>query len=539
MIVDKDKRTVPFFLNDVQKSFIKDLNQAISDFKQGKRLHLKFLVLKGRQQGFTSLITAYQLACSITKRNFSGFTLADDAENTETIFDDKAKYPYSQLPEQLKPSEKYNNRREFHFDKINSRWRVATASGKGVGRSKTLNFFHGSEAGFWGDMQKIMSGLDPALTKDSIQILESTANGYNQFKELWDDENNWEGKFYEWWLTPEYRQSFESERIEREFKEQVQSSEQWIYQRCKWLVEFIQLSLEQVYWYYKKWVDLKELIKQEYPCSADEAFLASGSCVFDKDVIVQRKKYLEGVYKVKPPRRGYFVYERKDNGKIKDSSIRFVDSESGYIFIYQEPHRGFPYAIGGDTAGEGSNWFAAHVIENTSGQQVATLHHQFDEDLFAEQVYCLGKYYNYALVGIEVNYSTYPVKTLRNLGYGRQYVREVEDTITKKRKEAHGFWTSSITRPIIIANLVKLVRENIDLINDPETLKEMLTFVLNDSKKPEAEEGAEDDLVMALAISHYCREQQSYEATPMDGDEDYDDYYGDPEYETGFGSTGY
>ena len=50
-IVDKEQKTVPFFLNDVQKGFISDLNKAKEEYKQGKRNYLKFLVLKGRQQG--------------------------------------------------------------------------------------------------------------------------------------------------------------------------------------------------------------------------------------------------------------------------------------------------------------------------------------------------------------------------------------------------------------------------------------------------------------------------------------------------------
>ena len=44
VIVDKDKKTIPFFLNEVQQSFLNDINQAKRDFAAGKRFHLKFLV---------------------------------------------------------------------------------------------------------------------------------------------------------------------------------------------------------------------------------------------------------------------------------------------------------------------------------------------------------------------------------------------------------------------------------------------------------------------------------------------------------------
>ena len=100
-IVDKDKRSVPFFLNEVQKDFI----EKIELLGRNK----PFFVLKGRQQGFTTVITAIELAYAIVRKNFSGFTLADRDDNTKAIFIDKAKYIYNALPERLKPSEKFNS----------------------------------------------------------------------------------------------------------------------------------------------------------------------------------------------------------------------------------------------------------------------------------------------------------------------------------------------------------------------------------------------------------------------------------------------
>ena len=93
IVVDKNQKTMPFFLNDVQHDFIDTLNQAIEDFEKGLISDISLLVLKGRQQGFTTLVTAYQLACSILNRNFQGYTLADKSDNSEAIFQNKAKFP--------------------------------------------------------------------------------------------------------------------------------------------------------------------------------------------------------------------------------------------------------------------------------------------------------------------------------------------------------------------------------------------------------------------------------------------------------------
>lgn len=79
----------------------------------------------------------------------------------------------------------------------------------------------------------------------------------------------------------------------------------------------------------------------------------------------------------------------------------------GFIKVYRAPEAGVPYVVGGDTAGDGSDSFVAQVLDNRTGEQVAVLRHQTDEDLYSMQVYCLGMWYNTALVGVEANWSTY------------------------------------------------------------------------------------------------------------------------------------
>jgi phage terminase large subunit len=231
-----------------------------------------------------------------------------------------------------------------------------------------------------------------------------------------------------------------------------------------------------------------------------------GKTIFNAQIVNGRIAALRG----QQTKRGYFLFQ-KQHDKILDDSIRWVDDENGYIRLYEPPRKRVPYVIGGDTAGEGSDYFSAHVLDNVTGKQVAVFHNELDEDLYTEQVYCLGKYYNEALIGIETNFSTYPVKQLVNLGYRKLYVREVPDVYTGKLQPKYGFQTNKLTRPLIIANLVKLVREQADLLMDIPTLDEMLTFVRNERGKPEAQEGKHDDLIMGLAIAHYVREQQSME----------------------------
>ena len=169
-----------------------------------------------------------------------------------------------------------------------------------------------------------------------------------------------------------------------------------------------------------------------------------------------------------------------------------------------------PYVIGGDTAGEGSDSFVTQVLDNRTGEQVAVLRGKFDEDVFARQVYCLGRHYNTALIGIETNFSTY------GDGAGAAGVSEAVHPGEHRRLYAQDqaeLWLSHQHEDEAghHCGAHQAVRDDITIVNDETTLQEMLTFVRNpETLKPEAELGAHDDCVLSLAIAHYIRPQQSY-----------------------------
>lgn len=223
-----------------------------------------------------------------------------------------------------------------------------------------------------------------------------------------------------------------------------------------------------------------------------------GQTVFSAGAIQARLEALP-----EPEAVGEFHY-RYDGQGIRQ--IRWVDDPKGCIRIHRRPYGGC-FCIGGDTAGDGSDFFAAQVLDAATGEQVATLHHRCDPDQYARQLYCLGKFYRGALIGIEANFDSYPIRELQRLGYWHQYVRQVEDTYTGKTEPRFGFRTTSITRPTAISGLLELVREHCHTLFDRPTLEELLTIVRNERGRIEAPQGGHDDLMMALAIAHEIRPQ--------------------------------
>lgn len=204
-----------------------------------------------------------------------------------------------------------------------------------------------------------------------------------------------------------------------------------------------------------------------------------------------------------------FTY-RYDGLRITDISA--VEDDTGFVKIFEKPKKGRPYVAGGDSAGEGSDYFVLQVLDNVTGKQVAVLRSRYrdgmDEGTYAQQAFCLGRYYNDALLAIETNFSTHPQRELERLGYKNFYVRERVDTYTGKTAKSFGFQTTSRTRPMVLGELQTLVREQPELIVDEATLGEMLTFTLNEKMRAEAEDNAHDDCVMALAIAYNARTQQ-------------------------------
>nr|DAR49000.1 MAG TPA: Terminase large subunit [Caudoviricetes sp.] len=504
----------PLKLNPAQEKYYAAIKQ---DFQAGKPM--RYIILKARQMGFSTLTEAFLFYLTANQFYTGSLIIAHITESTNNLYG-MFKTFLDNIPVQIRPMTRNQNAREITFENptldpieklqnpgLGSYIKVSTAGSDGVGRGSTIRNVHISEYAFWpaNTKKEVLTGILQAVPNEpkTFVAIESTANGFDHFKELWDQavagESGFTPLFFAWYELPEYTIPYDGFELTEEEK-QLQSA--------------YNLTLDQLTW--RRWCiktncsgDV-DLFRQEYPSCPEEAFLMTGRPVFDNEKVMARIRELTDH---KPERIGRFEYKTYINPRfgelIDDSSIKFVDDPRGEIVIYQSPIPLCPYVLGGDTAGDGSDYFTGHILDNTTGAQVARYREQkTDEGLYTAQMYCLGKWYNTALIGLEVNFSTYPVKELQRLRYPRQYVRESVDKITKDYADKYGFNTNSATRPVIVANLVTIMRESPELVNDLDTLREMLVFVKNDKGRPEAAEGEHDDLIMGLAIAHQIRPQQ-------------------------------
>lgn len=497
-IKTKSGTVVPFRLNDAQRKLY-----AVAKRQQDAGKPVRLIILKARQLGFSTLTEGLIFHACATRRNVNALIVAHREDATANLFR-MSKLFYDELPAPVKPMLRASNAQELVFENpsklrserearpgLRSRIRCATAGGRGIGRSDTLQCVHLSEYAFWPDgadgKASTLAGILQAVPSlpGTMVVIESTANGFEDFKERWDaavaGENDFEPVFFAWFENPDYSMP-------------VVPGTEWTPEERE-LRDAYRLTDEQLQW--RRWCIANncggslDMFRQEYPASPGEAFLHSGTGVFDNEQIVLRLERLPG-----PAGRGEFT-----DGE-------WTESETGAITLYELPEEGVPYVLGGDTAGEGSDYFTAIVIDNVTGRIAAKLRQKYSEPEYVRQICALGRFYNDALVAIETNFSTYPVMKLQEMEYPNQYSREREDTYTRQMKKSYGFRTDRQSRPRAIANLVEVFSSHPEWFTDRELLEEMLTFCYNEDHRPEALAGKHDDLVMGAAITYAVRHQQ-------------------------------
>jgi len=492
-------------------------NTLADQYRNGKAM--RAIVLKARQEGISTVTEAMIFKRTATAMNRKAVIVAHTEQSTKSLFE-MSKLFYDNLTNDIKPETRSSNAYELSFDVkdgegLKSNIVCYTAGGRGIGRGDTIHSLHCSEYAFWPEGKKeIFGGLIQAVPNDpdTMVVIESTAHGFDDFKDKWDravaGESDFAPVFFAWFELDEYRMS-----VPNGFS--LQSGGR--YGNETQIRNTFDLSNEQMVW--RRWCidnncdgDL-DLFKQEYPATPDEAFIATGDNAFNNEIVIQQ---LARIRNLQPLATGYFDYRKEylapDHAII--SEIRWVEDKQGFITLYEKPQVKIsgakcPYALGGDTAGLGEDYFSGLVINNITKANAAVLHKQvWNDDLYADQMYCLGMYYNTALIGVETNFSITAMRELEKLKYPRLYLRDRFDSLTNKYEKALGFETTSTTRPVIIDNLVKIVRESPQLFLDARLLREMLTFIKNPKTgKKEAQEGKHDDLIMGAAIAYFISEQ--------------------------------
>jgi hypothetical protein len=388
---------------------------------------------------------------------------------------------------------------------------VGTANNVDIGRSAPYNWAHLSEAAFYRSLGALMTGLMQRIpaSPDSGVIVESTANGLGgDFYELcqlaMSGKTGWVFVFFGYHEHPENAlhpkalgyadaAAFQKTLTPSEWEEQQKYN----------------LTLTQLAW--RRFVietaceGKVERFQQEHPGNAAEAFRGTGRAIFDLAALARMPVIQE-------PSRGRL--EVIESGI--ERRVRFMQSTSGgELRVYQLPQRGKRYVIGADHAEgvdpgakEGKSdpdYCAAFVMDADTGEQVAQLQERYEARPWAERLYWLGRWYNWAFAVPEQKAQGKAV--IGHLleiegGYPVELIYAAQRAPSDRRPpllQELGYDTNTVLRPVLVSALDTAIREMAVRIRDAGLLAECQAFV----RKPNGrEEGIRhDDMVFACALA--------------------------------------
>ena len=513
-IITKDGDKQPFQMNRAQKHFYDTyINIPVP--------YHRHCILKSRQLGFTTFIDIFILDAILFTPNKEGIIIAHKVEDATQIFDKKIDFAIRNMPEDVKGaffSLRHNSARKIQavIDYGPNTGSTSTITVSVSGRSGTYHLVHISEfakmcVAYPKRAEEVETGTFPAVPFDGFIFIESTAEGmagrfYEIFNENWlirekitplISQVQFLPHFYNWQYDDmEMKKIYENIPVSQMAQCEIDWGE---YQKEH------SLSDKEITYYYMKWLQFggknsPEAVKklmQEYPTTHEEAFLSTGQTYFST------AKVATLLGQATPGTKG-------ELGTNEKGDIIFNQVSSGSLEVFKKPEPGTRYIIGGDTA-EGlahGDSQVLYVINHKTEECDGLYRSSVAPDELAAEAYKLGKYYNWALLGIEVNKDGLWVNdALEKMGYINLYYRKVFDDITQKVTKFFGWKTTSATRPFALAALKAVFfRKNSGF--PAALLNEMFTFVRNAKGKPEAMDKKKDDVIMASAIGYAILQEQ-------------------------------
>ena len=529
------------------------------------RMHnmpIRLILLKARQWGGSTTIQLYMAWLQLVLRvGLNSLIIAHQGMGSDEIMDMfnrmMASYPVEMLH---RLGEKYDDNEETfvgvgksgaikRVPQRNCKIKIGTAERPDSCRGGDYNLVHLSEVGLW----KTTDGKKPedivrsacsgmVYRPYTMVIYESTPNGTGNFFQREYDaakagRSMFKALFIAWYDIDIYTLPFASDDKRADFaislfenrnNHNVMSDRE----ECGaylWKLWTYGATLEAIHWYVveRSGKNSHSVMASEYPSDDIEAFVNSGSHVFDEVLVDKLKAWC------RPPKFIGDVYGDKDEGPEALRHVRFSEDKQGLFWIWEKPdidpeevirHR---YLVTVDIGGRSNkaDWSVIvvfdrlYMMDGDKPVVVAQWYGHIDIDLLSWKAAQIAAYYDNALLVIESNtlethdkerivdgdQSQFILNQIKDV-YDNLYARkQSEEDIREGAPRRYGFHTNVSTKPMIISTLVKVIRESMYVERDERCLDEYKTYERKQNGAFGAIEGKHDDLLMTRAIGlHIC-----------------------------------
>lgn len=506
-IKDKDSQITKFVPNKAQKALI---DRCIQLLIEGKPIRI--IILKARQMGLSTAVEALVYWWTTTHKNITAMIVGHEDTSSKNLYNMFKRY-YENCNPIFQPTRKYNTKNDLVFDVddsvkekyknmglpapgLGSVIKTGTAKNVTAGRSDTVQLLHCSEVGEWENGEELVASLMQTvpLRPNTMIFLESTAKGMgNYFHKEWENamkgDSIFEPFFFPWWMHDEYELPGHIDNYTEEERNILDLFKENGIPEDKWQVKINFRRYKE-----KEFKTDRKKLYQEYPSTDYEAFLASGRPRFDIESLVHYRNLAEEAEEK--------TYDLKEND---NREITAIESPEAPLKIWEMPKPGGEYVIGADVA-EGlanGDFSVADIIDVKSLKTVARWRGHIDPDRFGNVLDQLGRFYNYALIGCEINnHGLTTVQRLRDLFYTNLYRRErgIDERFEESTSKL-GWKTDLRTKPLMVDYLAEAIRDRLITDLDVVFVREAMTYVIDDNGRTNAEEGTFDDTVIAKAIA--------------------------------------
>ena len=440
-IIDKDKHEVPFILNPAQLHFLKNLTE-------------RNVILKARKMGFSSVLLAVACIKFLFGENERCYSMSFDATASGKQLERAKHFIKSyERKNKTKVPLKYNSKYEMVFEGVRqdestytNALRVGTAKSNGFGRGDDITFLHLTEVSLADHLDQLLAGAGEAVVNNAIITLETTANGYNEFKTFWDEAVNGARGYKALFYSPE-----------------------WEYGET-----FIN----------RKKAELGRLFDQEFPMTPEIAFIASGNQFFDKMAL---QAYLEKTVEKETTPAGWRDYRDFKQGEFV---VVFADTAAG----------GGDFCAAQFLSKTNLDIPLVYHKKVIATEMTPALHIKLEEIFDITKVKPVIAYERnnggffemdrLASLNRSGKYVIYRTKSNQGLKYA------------EKDGPKLGWDTNSATRPVMLGMAKEVIDNGLIKIYDRPTITEMFSFVevrTSTAWRAQAESSAHDDLVMSLA----------------------------------------
>ena len=411
------------------------------------------IVLKARQLGLSTLTAGYALWMMTFQQDKNILVIATKQETAKNLVT-KVRVMHANLPGWLKQPCVEDNKLSLRYK--NGSQIKAVASSEESGRSEALSLLIIDEAAFIDKIDTIWGAAQQTLATGGRALVISTPNGVGNF-------------FHKTWIGAEDGTN-DFNFIKLHWSVHPERGQEWRDEQDKLLGP--------------------SLAAQECDCD----FITSGRGVID----------------------GLLLEKMKESSVREPIEKRGIDSN---YWIWQPPNYTKNYVVSADVSrGDGTDYSAFHIIDVETLEQVAEYKGKISTQDFGNMLVNVASEYNNALLVVENNNIGWAAiqqvidREYPNLFYTSkdlQYV-DVQHQITNKyrsqeRNMVPGFSTTSKTRPLIVAKLEEMFREESVVVHSQRLIDELFVFIYN-GNRAEAMTGYNDDLVMSFAIALWVRD---------------------------------